>query len=299
MRVLDPDSLKVNLEDLGLRPDDLEIIKTELSRPNGMILNTGPTGSGKTTTLYTFLLFKRDPEVKIITIEDPIEYHLDDIEQTQTDEEAGYTFAGGLRSMMRQDPDVILVGEIRDKETGGIAVQAALTGHLVFSTIHANSSAGAIPRLLDLGVKAASIGPALNIVIAQRLVRRICENCKVPQKPDEKLQAKVRKFLARLPDRIDKTKYENITLFKPKGCDKCNGIGYKGRIAIFGILQITKEMRAIISPSVTLGQIKEQSEKQGMVYMQQDGILKVISGITTFDEVIEATGPLVHLNNIH
>ena len=173
MRVLDPSAINLSLADLGIREDDLKIIETELKRPNGMILNTGPTGSGKTTTLYAFLKHKKNPEIKIITIEDPIEYHLEGIEQTQVDEEADYTFASGLRSLMRQDPDVILVGEIRDKETGEIGVQAALTGHLVLSTIHANSAAGAIPRLLDLGVKSSSIGSALNLIISQRLFRRL------------------------------------------------------------------------------------------------------------------------------
>ncbi|MBI2024534.1 MAG: type II/IV secretion system protein, partial [Candidatus Harrisonbacteria bacterium] len=182
MRVLDPDSIKMTLPQLGLREDDLEIIKRELVSPNGMILNTGPTGSGKTTTLYAFLLSKLSPEIKIITIEDPIEYHLGGIEQTQVDSEAGYDFAGGLRSLMRQDPDVILVGEVRDKETAEISIQAALTGHLVFSTIHANSAAGAIPRFLDLKIKPTSIGPALNLIIAQRLVRRLCEHCKTEEK---------------------------------------------------------------------------------------------------------------------
>jgi len=198
MRLLDPDSINLTLKDLGFREDDLEIVQKNLERPDGLILNTGPTGSGKTTTLYAFLRTKKSPEIKIITIEDPIEYHLDGIEQTQVDEDAGYTFASGLKSLMRQDPDVILVGEIRDKETAEISIQASLTGHLVFSTIHANRSAGAIPRLLDLGVKNVSIGPALKLIIAQRLVRRLCPDCKVEDDSllgeGEDLGNKIKKF---------------------------------------------------------------------------------------------------------
>ncbi len=292
MRVLDPAAIRITLPQLGLRQDDLEIIKNQLNQPNGMALNTGPTGSGKTTTLYAFLLSKLSTEIKIITIEDPIEYHIEGLEQTQVDAEAGYDFAGGLRSIMRQDPDVILVGEVRDKETADIAIQAALTGHLVFSTVHANSASGAIPRLLDLGVKAASIGPALNLIIAQRLVRKLCEHCKVVEKPAPELQNKIKKFLTSLPKRVDRKDYENVQLFKPKGCAKCVGLGYKGRIAIFELLEVDDEMEALISPEVGESVILKQAFKKGMVTMQQDGVLKTISGITTFDEVEEVTGPL-------
>lgn len=291
MRVLDPDSIKMTLPQLGLREDDLEIIKRELVSPNGMILNTGPTGSGKTTTLYAFLLSKLSPEIKIITIEDPIEYHLGGIEQTQVDSEAGYDFAGGLRSLMRQDPDVILVGEVRDKETAEISIQAALTGHLVFSTIHANSAAGAIPRFLDLKIKPTSIGPALNLIIAQRLVRRLCEHCKTEEKTSGELSGKIKKFLAELPKRVDKSRYEP-KIYKPKGCKKCGNIGYRGRIAIFELMEVGDAIEGMISPVVSEGAVFKQALKQGMVTMQQDGILKVMSGVTTFDEVENLTGPL-------
>ena len=311
MRLLDPDVINLSLIDLGIREDDLEIIKTELKRPNGMILNTGPTGSGKTTTLYAFLNYKKKPEIKIITIEDPIEYHLEGIEQTQVDEGAGYTFANGLRSLMRQDPDVILVGEIRDKETAEIAVQAALTGHLVFSTLHTNNAAGAIPRLLDLGVKPSSIGPALTLVIAQRLVRRLCENCKVPEEIDETLRSKIEKFLASLPKRVNQEKFKEIKIFKPQGCIKCNNTGYKGRIGIFELflndpeyekllidpqsvgLSSHKILEELISQQAGESVIKKFALEQGMVTMQQDGILKVISGITTFEELEGVTGPIL------
>lgn len=295
MRLLDPDSINLELKDLGLRQDDLDIIEAELKRPNGLILNTGPTGSGKTTTLYSFLRHKLSPEVKIITIENPIEYHIEGLEQTQVDEEAGYTFAGGLRSLMRQDPDIILVGEIRDGETAGIGIQAALTGHLVFSTIHANEAAGAVPRLLDLGVKPESIGPALNLVIGQRLVRRLCQNCKIKDSDaEQKLKEKIAAFLAKLPPRISKSDYAKIEIFKPaeKGCEKCNGMGYKGRVAVYELLKIVPEIEELISKSSGALAIQKFALGQGMTTMQQDGILKVISGLTTFDEVEGVTGPI-------
>jgi type IV pilus assembly protein PilB len=292
MRVLDPAAIKLRLSDLGLRKDDLEIIERELRAPNGMILNTGPTGSGKTTTLYAFLLHKQIPEIKIITIEDPIEYRLEDIEQTQVNPEAGYTFANGLRSIMRQDPDVILVGEIRDAETGGIAIQAALTGHLVFSTVHANSASGAIPRLLDLKVKPASIGPSLNLVIAQRLVRRLCRHCKISEKIGADLKKNIEKFFSVLPKRVDRGEYQEIQLFKPQGCSQCNNLGYKGRVAIFELMEVGDEMEKMITPQVFESALHHQALKQGMVTMQEDGILKVISGMTTFDEVEAVSGPI-------
>jgi type II secretory ATPase GspE/PulE/Tfp pilus assembly ATPase PilB-like protein len=292
MRVLDPDALNLSLNDLGLRKDDLKIIEAELKRPNGMALNTGPTGSGKTTTLYAFLKHKRSPEIKIITIEDPIEYHLEGIEQTQVNPEANYTFANGLRSLMRQDPDIILIGEIRDKETSEIAIQAALTGHLVFSTIHANQASGAIPRLIDLGVKPTSIGPSMNLIIAQRLVKRLCENCKVKEKPESATKEKFKKFVDSLPERVDKNDYKEISLYKPKGCDQCAGIGYKGRVAIYELLQVSKEIENLMNKLAGETEIQEFASRQGMVTMQQDGILKVVSGITTLEEVEKVTGPV-------
>ncbi|MEK7114576.1 MAG: GspE/PulE family protein [Patescibacteria group bacterium] len=311
MRLLDPDAINLSLVDLGIREDDLEIVRTELKRPNGMILNTGPTGSGKTTTLYAFLKHKKSPEIKIITIEDPIEYHLEGIEQTQVDEEAGYTFENGLRSLMRQDPDAILVGEMRDKETAEIGIQAALTGHLVFSTLHTNNASGAIPRLLDLGVKSTSIGPALNLIIAQRLVRRLCQNCKVAQETGDDLKDKIRKFFDNLPGRVNRKDFEKIEIFKPVGCEKCNGTGYKGRIGIYefflndpeyekllidpghNVLSSHKTLEELINQQAGEGAFREFALEQGMVTMQQDGILKTISGITTLEEVEGITGPII------
>ncbi len=294
MRLLDPDAINLTLADLGLREDDLKIVEDQLSKPLGMALNTGPTGSGKTTTLYAFLRHKITPELKIITIEDPIEYHLDGIQQTQVDEEAGYTFGSGLRSLMRQDPDIILVGEIRDKETAEIAVQAALTGHLVFSTVHANEAMGAVPRLMDLGVKSASLAPALNLLIAQRLLRRLCKLCKTKEENiSEDLKTKITNYINIIPDRVDKKKYlENIEIYKPVGCEKCNNTGYKGRVGIYELLEINEAMRELITKEASLMEIKQEVKKTDFVTMQQDGVLKVISGLTTFEELEDISGKI-------
>lgn len=290
MRLLDPDAVKADLKALGIRDDDLEIIKAELKRPNGMVLNTGPTGSGKTTTLYAFLQYKKSSEIKIITIEDPIEYMLSGMEQTQVDNESGYTFANGLKSLMRQDPDVILVGEIRDKETAEIAIQAALTGHLVFSTVHANSASGAIPRLLDLNVKPASLGPALNLIIGQRLVRRVCSECSIQTTVGDDMKNKINKFINNLPPRVNKENYKDIKIFETKGCAFCNNTGFKGRSAIYELLSITSEMENLILEQKGESEFFKYAKTKQMTTMQEDGILKVISGITTFEEVEEVTG---------
>ena len=292
MRILDPAGINVTLPQLGLRDDDLGMVEKELSRPNGLILNTGPTGSGKTTTLYAFLRKLVNPEVKIITVEDPIEYRIQGIEQTQVDPSAGYTFAGGLRAIVRQDPDAILVGEIRDLETADIALQASLTGHLVLSTLHTNSAVGAVPRLVDLGVKPASIGPALTLIIAQRLVRKLCDDCKKPVEMTPELKEKLDKFMAGLPARVDKTKYVNITIFAPAGCDVCNHFGYKGRRGIFEFFKGGPELEEIILKEVSERALRELAKKQEMVTMQEDGILKVLTGMTTFEEVESVTGPI-------
>ncbi|HDH31255.1 MAG TPA: type II/IV secretion system protein [Candidatus Wolfebacteria bacterium] len=290
LRILDPESIQVGLKELGFRSDDLEIIEKELGRPNGMILNTGPTGSGKTTTLYAFLKHTQKSEIKTITIEDPIEYHLEGVEQTQVDPETGYTFAGGLRSILRQDPDMILVGEIRDLETAEIAMHAALTGHLVFSTLHTNQASGAVPRLIDIGVKPSIIAPALNLIIAQRLVRQLCQDCKISQKVDKELEKKIKRFIEKLPDKIDKNKYKEIKIFQSKGCDKCSDLGYKGRIGIFEFLLMDKELEKIIAQEVVGSEIKKIAVASGMITIQQDGILKVVSGLTTFEEIKRTTG---------
>jgi len=291
MRVLDPSVIALELKDLGLRKDDEELIKEELKRPNGMILVTGPTGSGKTTTLYAFLKKLHTEKIKIITIEDPIEYHIDGVEQTQTDKEKNYTFALGLRSILRQDPDVILVGEIRDTETAKVSIDAALTGHLVLSTLHTNNAAGAIPRLTDLGVRSSTIGPAVTLVIAQRLVKRLCESCKKMVAVDKELQAKIDKFKKDLPKRVARESME-VGLHKAVGCDLCDG-GFLGRIAIMELLEVSDEIDSLIREKTTEHDIEAMAiEKQGMVLMQKDGIVKALQGITTLDEIERATGPI-------
>lgn len=292
MRILDPAGINVTLPQLGLRADDMALVEAELKRPNGLILNTGPTGSGKTTTLYAFLRKLVDPETKIITVEDPIEYRISGIEQTQVNPDQGYTFAGGLRAIVRQDPDVLLVGEIRDQETAEIAIQAALTGHLVLSTLHTNSAVGAIPRLVDVGVKPASIGPSVTLVIAQRLVRKLCDNCKKPMDLDEKKREQIKKYLEKVPARVDKKEYEKITVFAPVGCEACGGFGFKGRRGIFEFFKGGPELEEVILTEVSERALRKLAEKQMMVTMQQDGVLKVLSGMTTFEEVEGTTGPI-------
>ena len=297
LRILDPSMLRVGLDALGIRPDSLELIKVELAKPNGMILNTGPTGSGKTTTLYSFLLHVQNPEIKIVTIEDPIEYRLPGIEQTQIDSGAGYTFENGLRAIVRQDPDVILVGEIRDLETAEIAMHASLTGHLVFSTLHTNDSFGTIPRLIDLGVKPTIIGPALNLAIAQRLVRRLCEKCKVKKDVSADVEGAINAFLSKLPDYIDRKPYSVGNIFEAKGCDECGMIGYKGRIAIIELLQINDDIEKLVYAGASEVDIKNAAQKQNMLVLQDDGVLRALQGVTTFKEVIRITGAIPWYKN--
>jgi type II secretory ATPase GspE/PulE/Tfp pilus assembly ATPase PilB-like protein len=290
LRLLDPSAVALDLLGLGLRQDDLDIANKELKKPNGMILVTGPTGSGKTTTLYAFLKEAHTSELKSITIEDPIEYHLSGIEQTQVDAERGYTFAAGLRSILRQDPDIILVGEIRDLETAETALHAALTGHVVFSTLHTNDAVGAIPRLVDMGTKLQTIGPALNLVVAQRLVRKLCGACKAEVSPDATLKANIDKFISTLPQRVSRENIK-IKLYSPKGCDKCSN-GYTGRVGVFELLQVDDELEAAIAHESTEEAIRKFAKSKGMVGLQADGILKTLAGITTLDEVERITGPI-------
>lgn len=296
MRLLDPKSLKANLEDLGWRPDDLEIVKAEIKKPNGLILNTGPTGSGKTTTLYAFLKYVQRPEIKIITVEDPVEYHLPGISQTQVNPDANYTFASGLRSILRQDPNVILVGEIRDKETAEIALNAALTGHIVFSTLHTNDAVGAIPRFIDLGAKTQILGPALSLVIAQRLVRVLCPDCKNEKKIDEKTKKAIAVFLEGLPPRVNRANYKNFKIYSAKGCKTCGNLGYKGRISIFELFVVDQTIEEAIYKNPTEIELKDLAKKQGMTTMQEDGILKILKGMTSVEEVERLTGSILTLD---
>ena len=292
LRILDPKTIGLKLENLGIQDYDYKIIESELKKPNGMIITTGPTGSGKTTLLYAFLKAANDPGSKIITLEDPIEYHLKGVEQTQVEAEKGYTFAGGLRSILRQDPDIILVGEIRDAETATTAINAALTGHLVFSTLHTNDAAGAIPRLVDMKINPTMIPPALNLIIAQRLIRKVCPKCSQEIKPDEESLEKIKNGLANLPSRVPKPELDNITIKQanPKGCPYCNFTGYKGRIGVFELFIIDDSMEKVILKTPSNVEIKESAIKAGMVLMRQDGLLKVLQKITTLDEVERILG---------
>ena len=290
MRILNPKSL-IGLEEAGLRKDLYDMFLEQIKRPNGMIIVTGPTGSGKTTTLYAFLKKLQSPEVKIVTIEDPIEYHLEGISQTQVEPDKGYDFISGLRAIVRQDPDVILVGEIRDLETVDIALQAALTGHLVFSTLHTNDAIGAIPRLISLGAKPFNIGPAINMAVAQRLVRRVCEKCAVKEPPSEEELAEIKEGLAAaaadlakkgvaLPE-IDNT----LKVARAKGCPHCANTGYRGRVGIYEAFKIDDELQAYVLGTPTIPGIKEIVKRKGMLTLYQDGLIKVAQGITTLEEL--------------
>lgn len=287
MRILNPKNL-ITLDDLGLRKDVYEIFMKEIQKPNGMIIVTGPTGSGKTTTLYAFMKKIQDPEIKIITLEDPIEYHLKGISQTQVNPEKGYTFADGLKSIVRQDPDVILVGEIRDIDTAKIALQAALTGHLVLSTLHTNDAAGTIPRLVDLGTDASSIAPALKMAVAQRLVRKVCKKCGVPAKPTAGELEELKKGLKTLPKKIKLPEIDSkLTIMKTKegGCQACNFTGYKGRKGLYETFLIDSEMEKFILTNPPVSSIRELAIKKGMITMYQSGLIDIAEGVTTFDEV--------------
>jgi type IV pilus assembly protein PilB len=291
MRILDPATIKQKLEDLGMRDDVLAIVKKLLKKTTGAILTTGPTGSGKTTTLYAFIRYINSPDVKIITIEDPIEYHIEGISQTQVDPGAGYTFAGGLRSIVRQDPDVILVGEIRDVETAEIAMQAALTGHLVLSTLHTNNAAGTIPRLIDLGVRPVTIAPAVNAAMAQRLVRRLCPKCKKKQKISAQDLSVLKKYLKDLPKNIKlPTLDESLEIYYPQHCQQCNFTGYQGRIGVYELFEIDDEMEKLILKSPPISEVQALATKRGMVTLLQDGLLRVVDGTTSLEEVLRVIG---------
>jgi type II secretory ATPase GspE/PulE/Tfp pilus assembly ATPase PilB-like protein len=291
LRILDPKSLLVEMEELGIEPYLYGIIKEEIVKPNGLILVTGPTGSGKTTTLYAFLRRIYSPEINIITIEDPVEYHLKGITQTQINLEKEYTFPEGLRSALRQDPDVIMVGEIRDTDTAEIAVQSALTGHMVFSTLHTNNAAGVIPRLIDLGVNPKILVSALSVSLAQRLIRKLCTFCKKEKAPTENENNTVRKIIAGMKaEGKDISKHninENVPFkfFTAAGCDKCNTTGYQGRIGIFEAIKTDEAIEKIMPENPSEREIKKVASTQGILSMRQDGLVKILNGITSIEEV--------------
>lgn len=294
MRLLDPRNIRVGMESLGMNPHLLETVTKEISKPNGLIILTGPTGSGKTTSLYSFLQKIYSSEKKIITIEDPIEYHLDGITQTQTDKKKGYTFLEGLRSALRQDPDVIMVGEIRDAETASIAVESSLTGHIVFSTLHTNNAAGAIPRLIDLEVNPKTIPSALSLAIAQRLVRKLHEPSKkerpVTDEEHNKIISVLNNAVAQGKDLskhdidLEKIKNKEYVMYDPIETEEAP-TGYKGRLGVFEAVQADAAIEKIIPTNPSEREVREVAAKQGFLTMQEDGVIKVLKGITTLEEL--------------
>lgn len=294
MRLLDTENKIIDLESMGLMGKGKDILVRNVMEPYGIILMTGPTGSGKSTTLYACLGILNKEERNIITLEDPVEYSISGINQSQINPEIGYTFASGLRSILRQDPNVIMVGEIRDSETAELTIHAALTGHLVLSTLHTNSSIGAIPRLVDMGIEPFLLASSLRVVAAQRLVRRICKKCKQEVKIPQKVLENIKNQIETLPQEELKkygvTLADGIHVFEGKGCEECGNTGYKGRIAIFEALEIDKDIKEIISEKNGAEiEVQKHAEKQGMIKIKQDGLLKVVLGLTTLAEIERVT----------
>jgi type IV pilus assembly protein PilB len=291
IRILDPKIGLKKFDELGLSGRNYQVLKKAIEKPYGMILATGPTGCGKTTTLYALLQQLNKEEVNIVTLEDPVEYLIQGINQSQIKPEIGYTFSAGLRQILRQDPDIIMVGEIRDKETAELAVHAALTGHLVLSTLHTNNVLGVVPRLLDLGISQFLIPFSLSLALSQRLVRRLCDECKKEVKPEKRIKDLILEEIEKLPEseKKDLKIPQDFKIFEPVGCDKCNKTGFVGRVAIYEILEMTKNLGEIILREPSEIKIFEEARRQGMITMRQDGILKVLKGITTIEEVLRET----------
>ncbi|MDX2114354.1 MAG: GspE/PulE family protein [Planctomycetota bacterium] len=280
MRVLDRSNVELSLDRVGLSPENLEIVRSVINRPNGIVIVTGPTGSGKTTTLYAALAELNDVETKILTAEDPVEYDIDGLVQCQINNEAGLTFAKCLRSFLRQDPDIILVGEIRDLETAQIAVQASLTGHLVFSTLHTNDAPSSIVRLLDLGLEAFLLTATIEAIIAQRLVRTVCPKCREAYDPTEEQLME----LDLSPQAVLGKKF-----FRGRGCDNCHGSGYRGRTALFEIMAMDDTLRDLVMKQASTAVIKDEARKRGMRTLRESGLRAIYEGLTTIDEVVRET----------
>lgn len=278
MRILDPTSIMIGLEQLGFSENNFKAIKSLIDKPHGIILVTGPTGSGKTTTLYSALNAINSPDKNIITVEDPVEYRLPGIRQSQINPKTGLTFAAGLRSILRQDPDIIMVGEIRDLETAEIAIQAALTGHLVFATLHTNDAPGALTRLTDMGVEPFLIASSVIAVLAQRLVRTICKNCKASYQPSEKELAT-----------LNLNGKNKINFQSGKGCDNCKKTGYRGRIGIYELMLVSEKIRELLMSRSASNIIKKTAQEEGMKTLREDGIDKISQGLTTIEEVVRVT----------
>jgi type IV pilus assembly protein PilB len=289
MRILDPSQKKIDLESLGIEGRNLEVLKRGLEKSFGMILSTGPTGSGKSTTLYAILNLFNDGKVNISTLEDPVEYYMDGINQSQIKPEIGFTFSSGLRSLLRQDPDIIMVGEIRDEETASLAIHATLTGHIVLSTLHTSNSLGVIPRLIDMGIEKFLIAPTVNLAMAQRLVRKLCPHCREKVKAPKEIEKRILQELEKIPEssKKDIKVSTSIEIYKAKGCKRCNNTGYAGRIGIFEILEMTPALEElIISKEASETKISLEAERQGMITMRQDGVIKVLNGLTSFEEIL-------------
>jgi len=291
IRVLDPNEGLRSYQDIGLISSNLRLVKEAISKPFGMILATGPTGSGKTTTLYSILQELNKPEVNVVTLEDPIEYYVPGINQSQVRPEIGYDFSQGLRHVVRQDPDIIMVGEIRDEESASLATQAALTGHVVLSTLHTNNAVGVVPRLIDMKIKPFLLPATLNIGIAQRLAQRLCPFCKEKVRPHKEVEKMIMNELNLLPDKVkrDIEIPEVIYIYKAKGCPKCNNKGEKGRLGVFEVLKMTPELEKIIVDDPTELRIAEEAKRQGMITMRQDGIIKAINGDISIEEVLRVS----------
>lgn len=302
MRLLDESSKGLTLEKMGLHPVALETIQREINKPNGMILVTGPTGSGKTTTLYTIMDILNTPEVNVSTVEDPVEYRMPRVNQTQINTKIGMTFAAALRALLRQDPDIIMVGEIRDQETLEIAMHAAMTGHLVLSTLHTNSAAATLPRMLDMGAEPFLIASTVNVIVAQRLVRRLCVECRTTYTLNEKELASLGKlyelneiFSYLQNDKIGKKfigeakDFTTVQFYKAVGCEQCGNEGYRGRNGIYEVLEMTTDIRKLVTQEATTEALNDQARKEGMATMVEDGFLKVIQGTTSLEEVMRVT----------
>ncbi len=290
IRILDPTTGLKKLDQLGLVGRNLERVKKGLEKPYGLILVTGPTGSGKTTTIYALLQILNKEDVNIVSLEDPVEYSISGLNQSQVRPEIGYDFASGLREILRQDPDVILVGEIRDNETAGLAIHAALTGHVVLSTLHTNNAVGSIPRLIDMKVEPFLIPSAINLIIAQRLISALCENCKKPEEAPPAVQKLVKKALSNLPPDTPNPYKEPYKIYHAPGCDRCRGKGVAGRVAVYEFIEMTHELEEIVnSGSPTSQKILEEGRRQGMITLREDGVLKALSGLVPIEDVVRET----------
>ena len=289
IRVLDPVTGVKNFDELGLSPANARMVEDGLDKPFGMILITGPTGSGKTTTLYAFLQKLNRENVNIVSLEDPVEYFVGGVNQSQVRPEIGYDFASGLRQILRQDPDVIMVGEIRDEETAALGVQAALTGHIVLSTLHTNNAVSVIPRLLDMRVAPFLLPVAVNLMISQRLVGLLCASCKAPEAASPALQKVIARDLADAPDAIKEKYKPPYKVYRAAGCPVCKGKGIMGRIAIFEVLKMSKRLEEITTSAPALSKITEEAKAQGMMTLRQDGIVKALDGFVSLEEVLKTT----------